>query len=79
MPAHSPLRRQHRREYYTNRACRTKRPRFNQHLQYSLKSEFCTKEMVFWDIRRQEYTIQSTSLPSQRSLVPPQAITALSR
>ena len=34
---------------------------------------------VFWDSKRQEYTIQSTSLPSQRLVVPPQAITALPR
>ena len=33
----------------------------------------------FWDSKRQEYTIQSTFLPSQRLIVPPQAITALPR
>ena len=76
-PDHSALGRQHRREYYTNHACRTKRPRFNQHLQYCLKPEFCKWEIIFWDGKRQEYTIQSTSLPSQRMVVPPQAITAL--
>ena len=76
---HSALGRQHRREYYTNHARRTKRPRFNQHLQYCLKPEFCKWEIIFWDSKRQEYTIQSTSLPSQRLVVPPQAITALPR
>ena len=30
----------------------------------------------FWDSKRQDYTIQSTSLPSQRLAIPPQAITA---
>ena len=35
-------------------------------------------EHFFWDNRRQEYTIQNTSLPSQRLVVPPQEITALS-
>ena len=78
-PDQSALGRQHRREYYTNRARRTKRPRFNQHLKYSLKPEFSTREIVFWESRRQEYTIQSTSLTSQQLVVPPQAITALSR
>ena len=34
---------------------------------------------MVWDSKRQEYTIQSTSLPSQRLVVPPQAITALPR
>ena len=57
----------------------TKRPRFNQQLQYCLKPEFCEWEIIFWDGKRQEYTIQSTSLPSQRLVVPPQAITALPR
>ena len=74
---HSALGRQHRREYYTNHARRTKRPRFKQHLQYCLKLEFCEWEIIFWDGKRQEYTIQSTPLASQRLVVPPQAITAL--
>ena len=68
---------QHLREYYTNHTRRTKRRRFNQHLQYCHKPEFCKREIIFWDSKRQEYTIQSTSLPSQRLAVPPQAITAL--
>ena len=78
-PNQSALGRQHRREYYTNHASKTKPPRFNQQLQYCLKREFCKREIIFWDGKRQEYTIQSTSLPSQRLVVPPQAITALSR
>ena len=76
-PDPAVLGRQHRREYYTNHARRTRRPRFNQQLQYCLKPEFCKWEITFWDGRRQEYTIQNTSLPSQRLVVPPQAITAL--
>ena len=76
---HSALGRQHRREYYTNHTRRTKRPRFDHKLQYSLKQEFSTWEIIFWDSRRQEYTIQITSLPSQRLVVPPQAITAFPR
>ena len=78
-PDHSTLGRQHRREYYTKLTLRTKRPRFNQHLLYSLNPEFSTWELIFWDSRRQEYTIRSTSLPSQRLVVPPQAITSSSR
>ena len=72
---HAILGRQHRREHYTNHTRRTKQPRFNQHLQYSLKPKFPTWEKIFWDSRRQEYTFPSTSLPSQRLVVPPQAIT----
>ena len=76
---HSTLGRKHRREYYTNHTRRTKQPSFNQHLQYSLIPEFSTWEIIFWDSRRQEYTIQSTSLPSQRLVISPKAITAFSR
>ena len=76
-PDSAVLGRQHRREYYTNHARRTRRPRFNQQLQYCLKPEFCKWEIIFWDGKRQEYTIQNTFLPSQRLIVPPQAITAL--
>ena len=76
-PDPAVLGRQHRREYYTNQARRTRRPRFNQQLQYSLKPEFCKWEIIFWDGKRQEHTIQNTYLPSQRLVVPPQAITAL--
>ena len=78
-PDQSALGRQHRREYHTNHTRRTKRPRFDQNLQYSLKREFSKWEIIFWDCRRHEYTIQSTSLPSQRLVVPPQAITAFPR
>ena len=76
-PTQSALGRQHRCEYYRNYAGRTKRPRFSQQLQYCLKPEFCNCERILWDGKPQEYTIQSTSLPSQRLVVPPQAITAL--
>ena len=76
-PDPAVLGRQHRREYYTNHARRTRRPRFNQQLQYGFKPEFCKWEIIFWDGKRQEYTIQNTYLPSQRLVVPPQTITAL--
>ena len=76
-PDPAVLGRQHRREYYTNHARRTRRPRFNQQLRYCLKPEFCKWEIIFWDGKRQEYTIRNTSFPSQRLVVPPQAITAL--
>ena len=41
--------------------------------------QFSTWEIIFWDSRRQEYTIQNTSLSSQRLVVPRQAITAFPR
>ena len=46
-PDSAVLGRQHRREYYTNHARRTRRPRFNQQLQYCLKPEFCKWEKSF--------------------------------
>ena len=76
-PDHAVLGRQHRREYYTNHARRTKRPRFHQHLQYCLKPDFHKWKRICWDGKHHEYTIQNTSFPSQRLVVPPQAITAL--
>ena len=76
-PDPAVLGRQHRRENYTNHARRTRRPRFIQQLQYCLKPEFCKWEIIFWDGKRQEYTIQNTYIPSQRLVVRPQAITAL--
>ena len=78
-PDRSALGRQHRREYYTNHTRRTKRPRFDQNLQYSLTREFATWEIFFWDSRRREYTIQTKFLSSQRLVFPPQAITASPR
>ena len=52
-PTQSALGRQHRREYYTNHAGRTKRPRFNQQLQYCLKPEFCTgNNLLGWQTSR---------------------------
>ena len=76
---HSISGHQHRREHYTNRARRKKRPRFNQHLQYSLKPEISAWEKILWRSGRPEYTLESTFVPSQRLVVPPQMITALSR
>ena len=68
---HPALEGQRRREFYTNHSRRTKWPLLNQHLQNCLRAEFCNWQITFWDNKRQEYTIQSTSLPSQRLVVPP--------
>ena len=50
--------RQYRPEYYANRARKIKWPRFNHHLQYSLKPESSAWKIVFWDSRRQRNPIQ---------------------
>ena len=70
------LRRQHKREYFASQARAIKRPRFNRHLQYELKPEFSSWKITHWDSSRQEFTLKSTSLPSQQILVPLKAITA---
>ena len=51
-----------------------RRPRYNTCLHYRLTSAFSSWEIVFWDYKRQEYTIQNTALPSQRLVVPLAAI-----
>ena len=51
-----------------------RRPRYNTCLHYRLTNAFSSWEIVFWDYKRQEYTIQNTALPSQRLVVPLTAI-----
>ena len=51
-----------------------RRPRYNSYLHYQLSKAFCSWEIVFWDYKRQEYTIQNTVLSSQRLVVPLSAI-----
>ena len=50
------------------------RPRYNTRLHYQLTNAFSSGEIVFWDYKRQEYTIQNTVLSSQRLVVPLSAI-----
>ena len=70
------LARQHKREYFAQLARAVKKPRFNLHLCYSLKPEYSSWKLVFWDSRQQEFTIQNTLVPTQRIVVPLCAITA---
>ena len=51
-----------------------RRPRYNTCLHNQLTNAFSSWEIVFWDYKRQEYTIQNTALPSQRLVVPLTAI-----
>ena len=68
--------RQHKREHFAQLARAVKKPRFNPHLCYSLKPEYSSWKLVFWDSQQQEFTIQNTLLPTQRLVVPLCAITA---
>ena len=68
--------RQHKREYFAQLARAVKKPRFHPHLYYSLKPEYSSWKLIFWDSQQQEFTIQNTLLPTQRLVVPLCAITA---
>ena len=46
-----------------------RRPRYNPCLSYQLNNAFFSWEIVFWDCKRQQYTIQNTVLSSQRFVV----------
>ena len=51
-----------------------KRPRYNPYFHYQLTKAFSSWEIVFWNHKRQEYTIQNTVLSSQRLVVTLSAI-----
>ena len=65
---------QQRREKYFRYCNSVKKPRYNPHLHYQLTKVSSSWEIVFWDHKRQEYTIQNTVLLSQRLVVPLSAI-----
>ena len=71
--------RQQKREHFARLARAVKCPRFNPHLHYSVRPEYPSSELVFWDSYRQVFTIQNTLLPSQRFLVLLRAITTNSQ
>ena len=58
--------------YRLNKSVR--RPPYNTCLHYQLTNAFFSWEFVFWDYKRQEYTISNTALPSQILVVPLTAI-----
>ena len=61
---------QQRRERFFRHCNSVKRPRYNPQLHYQLTKVFSSWEIVFWDHKWQEYTIQNTVLSSQRLVVP---------
>ena len=56
---------QQRRERFFRHCNSVKRPRYNPHLHHQLTKVFSSWEIVFWDHKRQEYTIQNTVLSSR--------------
>ena len=69
--------RQNRREQVAPKPTAIIRPRIKSRPRYSLKPKFDSWEIVFWDNQRKELTIKNTFLPSQRLVVPQQAIIIL--
>ena len=65
---------QKRRESHYRHYKSVKRPRYTARLQYQLTNAFSFWEIVFWDFKRQENTIENTALSSQRLVVPLTAI-----
>ena len=68
--------RQHEREHFARLARVVQCPRFNPNLHYSLRPEYSSRNLLFWDNYRQEFILQNTLLPSQQLVVPLRAITA---
>ena len=66
--------RQKRKENYLQRRKPARRPKFSPYLHYHLPNAFPSREIVFWDYKRQEHTIQNIASPSQRLVVPLSAI-----
>ena len=69
--------RQHRREQFASKPAAIIWPRINSRLRYGLKPETDSWKYKFWDTQRKELTNQNTSSPSQRLVVPQQAVTVL--
>ena len=78
-PDQCALGRQHRREHYTKSHKQNKTTPLRSEFTIWSQTKILQIGIIFWDSRRHGYTIQSTSLPSQRLVVPPQAITAFPR
>ena len=65
---------QKRRERYLIHRRSIWRPRFDPYLNYKSTYAFSSWEIVIWDNKRQEYSIQNTALSPQRLVVPLTAI-----
>ena len=61
-------------ERHSHRQKAVRRARFNPYLHYKLTNAFSSWEIVFWDSRRQDYTIRNTALSTQRLVVPLTAV-----
>ena len=55
---------------------KTRNPRFHYNLNYTLKEDVNQWKIIFWDSRRQEFTIENTVFKNQRLSVPLRAISA---
>ena len=55
---------------------KTRNPRFHYNLNYTLREDVNQWKTIFWDSKRQEFTIENTTLKNQRLSVPLRAISA---
>ena len=55
---------------------KTRNPRFHYNLNYTLREDVNQWKIIFWDSKRQEFTIENTTLKNQRLSVPLRAISA---
>ena len=70
------LAKQKRNEEAANTYDRTRNPRFQFNLTYSLKEDVNLWRIIFWDQKRQEFTLENPSLNNQRIAVPLRSISA---
>ena len=73
------LEKQKRSEEAAQKYSITRNPRFHYNLNYTLKEEVNQWRIIFWDSKRQEFTIENTTLKHQRLSVPLRAISKMKK
>ena len=70
------LEKQKKSEDAAQKYSKTRNPRFHYNLNYTLREDVNQWKIIFWDSRRQEFTIENNVLKNQRLSVPLRAISA---
>ena len=68
------LEKQKKSEEAAQKYSKTRNPRFHYNLNYTLREDVNQWKIIFWDSRRQEFTIENTVIKNQRLSVPLRAI-----
>ena len=76
IPSRQLFRKQRKSEEATSKYNFTKNPQFQLNLTYKLKENINQWRIVFWDSKRQEFTLENPSLNFQRISVPLRSISA---